>query len=177
LEFNYLSVLIQQFGCNIFAIEKLESKYMFKCYLTGIELNEESAYVLDIAKAKRIIRDLKNKMDALEKMLIDLGHIEKVEIINAKGKRIKQRKMRLICKKIAEAYEETYSEKNIFISWKEWLRRTNNNRNLFQKRRITNQHGSVPISVKAKRDEYVEVDIQSSINDKQVLHINDSAVN
>ncbi len=100
---------------------------MLKCYLTGIELKEETAYVLDTAKAKRIIRDLKNKSDALEKMIIELGHIDKIEIFNAKGRRIKQRRMRLICKQLAEVYGETYSEKNIFVTWKELLARKNNN--------------------------------------------------
>jgi hypothetical protein len=110
---------------------------MFKCYLTGIELNEETAFVLDIAKAKRIIRDLKNKQDALEKMITELGHLERVEIFDSKGKRIKQRRMRLICKQIAEAYGETYSEKNIFISWKAWVERTRKNKNLFPKKKIS----------------------------------------
>ena len=34
---------------------------MLKCYITEIELNSETAYVLDIAKAMHIMRALKSK--------------------------------------------------------------------------------------------------------------------
>ncbi len=102
---------------------------MLKCYITGIEMNSETAYVLDIAKAMHIMRTLKNKYDGMEKMINELGVCDNVEIVAKKGKRIKQRRRRLICKQLADAYCETYSEKNIFVSWKDWLARKNNNHN------------------------------------------------
>lgn len=88
---------------------------MLKCYITGIELNSETAYVLDIAKALQSMRTLKNKYDGIEKMINELGVRDNVEIIAKNRKRIKQSRRRLICKQLADAYVETYSEKNIFV--------------------------------------------------------------
>jgi hypothetical protein len=107
---------------------------MMKCYITGIELNNETAYVLDIAKAMHIMRTLKNKYDGMEKMINELGVCDNAEIVAKNGKRIKQRRRRLLCKQLAEAYSETYSEKNIFVVWKDWLTRKNNNHNEKNKR-------------------------------------------
>lgn len=102
---------------------------MFKCYITGIELNNETAFVLNVAQAKLIMRALKDRYDGMGKMINELGVCDNVEIIAKNGKRIKQRRRRLICKQLAAAYCDTYSEKNIFVSWKEWLARKNNNNN------------------------------------------------
>ncbi|MHB9013155.1 MAG: hypothetical protein ACYC49_13160 [Ignavibacteriaceae bacterium] len=102
---------------------------MMKCYITGIALNSETAYVLNVARVKGIMKDLKNKHDRMEKMISELGVCDNVEIVDKKGKRITQRRKRLVCKQLAEAYNETYCEDNIFIVWKDWVLRKNNNHN------------------------------------------------
>ena len=102
---------------------------MFKCYITGIELNADTAYVLNVARMKQIMRELKNKSDGMQKMINELGVCDNVEIVAKNGKRINQRRRRLICKQLADAYCDTYSEKNILVSWKDWLARKNNNHN------------------------------------------------
>ena len=102
---------------------------MFKCYITGIELNSETAYVLNVAQIKRIMRELKNKYDGMQKIINELSVIDNVEIVAKNGKRINQRRRRLLCKQLAEAYSETYSEKNIFVSWKDWVARQNSKHN------------------------------------------------
>jgi len=99
---------------------------MFKCFLTGIELNKESAYVLDIPKVLNIIRNLKNKHDALSNLVNQLGSFDNVEIVGKKGKLIRQRRKRLICRQLANEIGNTLSDNNIFITWKEWLERTSN---------------------------------------------------
>ena len=99
---------------------------MMKCYITGIELNKETAYVLNVSQTKQVMRELKNKYDGMGKMIFELGICDKVEIVDKNGKKVKQRRMRLLCKQLADAYSETYSEKNIFVSWKDWLTRKNN---------------------------------------------------
>lgn len=65
---------------------------MLKCYITAIELNEGTAYVLDVAKAMHIIRTLKNKYDGLNKLINELGLCDNVEIVNMKGKKNKAKK-------------------------------------------------------------------------------------
>ena len=42
---------------------------MFTCFLTGIEIKENEAYLLDIGAARTVIRELKNKAFALEKLI------------------------------------------------------------------------------------------------------------
>ena len=96
---------------------------MFRCFLTGIELKEDDAYTLDVGAARRIIRELKNKAYALEKLVEELGHWDKVEIRNAQGKNIKQNRRRLICRQLAEAFSKTYPGENIFMRWTEWISR------------------------------------------------------
>lgn len=107
---------------------------MIKCYLTGIELKEETAYVLDVALVKRIMRELKNRYDGMEKVINELGVCDNVEIVTQNGKKIKQRRRRLLCKQLAEAYSQTYSGGNIFVAWKDWLARTKKKKNLYPKR-------------------------------------------
>ncbi|MHB1687981.1 MAG: hypothetical protein ACYCVH_11470 [Ignavibacteriaceae bacterium] len=92
-------------------------------------MNTDTAYVLNVARIKQIMRELKNKYDGMQKMINELGVCDNVEIVAKNGKRIKQRRRRLLCKQLAEAYSETYFEKNIFVSWKEWLARKDNNHN------------------------------------------------
>ncbi len=94
---------------------------MFKCYLTGIELKEEEAFVLDIGAARRAIKKLKDKTFALERLIQELGQIDKVEIRNRKGKSIRQNRRRLISHNLAEAYSKTYPEDNIFVRWRDWI--------------------------------------------------------
>lgn len=101
---------------------------MFKCYLTGIELKESNAYVVDIAKAKKTLQVLKNKYDGIEKLLTELGRYEKIEIFDIqKNKKVKIRRRRIICKQLAEAYAATYSTEKIFIPWCGWLKRISKN--------------------------------------------------
>lgn len=97
-----------------------------KCFYTGIELNGNDAYLLDLAQARLIIRDLKNRLSAVEKLIGDLGVIDKVEVfIQQKGKKITQHRKRLICKELAAAFLASYEGKNIFITWTEWIKRIN----------------------------------------------------
>ena len=97
---------------------------MLKCFYTGIQLKEDEAYMLDIGEARRILRELKDRINAVEKLMKELGEVDEVEINSAAGKKIKQRRKRLICKQIALGFIDSYKGKNIFIKWSEWISRT-----------------------------------------------------
>jgi len=93
-----------------------------KCHITGIFLKGEDAYVLDIAKAKRAIQELKNKAFLFEKLINDLAESDNFEIRNnQKGIRKTMRRRRLICDNLAIAYNKMYYGYEIFIPWKEFL--------------------------------------------------------
>lgn len=100
---------------------------MFKCYLTGIELQQDEAYTLDLGAARKAIKKLKDKVFALERLAEELGHIDKVEIRNKKGKRIIQRRRRLVSCHLAEAFSKDYSEEKLFIKWHEWIAKMKSN--------------------------------------------------
>ncbi|MCL5031199.1 MAG: hypothetical protein M1480_19520 [Bacteroidetes bacterium] len=83
---------------------------MIKCFYTGIQLKEDEAYVLDIGEARRIFRELKDRTNAIEKLIKELGEVDEVEINSRTGKKIRQRRRRLICKQIASAFIDTYRD-------------------------------------------------------------------
>jgi len=93
-----------------------------KCHITGIFLQGDNAYVLDIAKAKRAIQELKNKAFLFEKLINDLGESDNFEIRDKrKGIKKMMRKRRLICDNLAIAYNKMYNGYEIFIPWKKFL--------------------------------------------------------
>ena len=95
-----------------------------KCHITGIFLQGDNAYVLDIAKAKRAIQELKNKAFLFEKLINDLGESDNFEIRDQrKGIRKTMRRRRLICDNLAIAYNKMYYGHEIFIPWNEFLDR------------------------------------------------------
>jgi len=100
---------------------------MFKCYMTGIELQQDEAYTLDVGAARKAIKKLKDKVFALERLVEELGHIDKVEIRDKKGKKIIQHRRRLISRHLAEAFSKDYSEEKLFIKWPEWKARMKSN--------------------------------------------------
>ncbi len=97
---------------------------MIKCFYTGIQLKDSEAYVLDIGEARRLLRELKDTANAVEKLIKELGEVDEVEINSRTGKKIKQRRRRLICMQIASAFIDSYKGKNIFVKWSEWISRT-----------------------------------------------------
>jgi hypothetical protein len=97
---------------------------MMKCHITGIFLNRENAYVLDISRMRRAIQELKNKTLLFEKLIDDFGRFDNVEVNDEKKGKVKMiRQKRLICDNLAIAYNKMYFGHEIFISWKEFLTR------------------------------------------------------
>ncbi len=51
---------------------------MFKCYYTGIKIKDENAYILNLGESLRILRELKEKINKVEKLIKELGETEEV---------------------------------------------------------------------------------------------------
>jgi len=103
---------------------------MFRCFLTGIEIKEDDAYMLDIGAARISIRELKSRAFALEKLINDLGQTDKVEAKNpTTGKVIVKKRRRLVCHQLSLALSKVYPEGNIFISWAKWIAKTRKQKN------------------------------------------------
>ena len=97
---------------------------MARCFLTGVELPLEETYVLDIAAAHHALRDLRQRVAAVERLIQQLGSREDVEIYDAKKRETFIRKdRRVINAAIAGALSAVYSEKILFMRWSEWRAR------------------------------------------------------
>lgn len=94
---------------------------MARCFLTGVDLVMEKAFVLDKAEAYRAARGMRNKLAALEKLIADLGVKEKVEFPDKRtGKIFSRFDSRLVCETVASALSATCAERKLFVRWPEW---------------------------------------------------------
>ena len=94
---------------------------MARCFLTGVDLVMEKAFVLDKAEAYRAAREIRNKLAALEKLIADLGVKEKVELPDKRtGKIFSRLDSRVVCETVASALSATCAERKLFVRWPEW---------------------------------------------------------
>jgi len=107
---------------------------LFKCFLTGIELKEQEAFTLDLSAARKAIRELKSRAVAIEKLIINLGEIDKVQTPSGM-----QRRRRIVCSQIAEALSASFPGANIFISWQQWVIKSRFNRSNIKQGIINNE--------------------------------------
>jgi len=91
---------------------------MPKCFLTGIEIPMENAYLLDCGAAQRALRNLKLRVAAVERIVAQLGPKDKTETYDYKSKSTKVRpERRLVCQTVAAALSESYPESPLFVAW------------------------------------------------------------
>jgi hypothetical protein len=96
---------------------------MAKCYLTGVEIPVESAYVLDRGAAQRALRSLKQRVAAVERLIAQLGPKDEVEAYGPNGPRKRKGQRRLVCPTVAAALAASYPEARVFVSWPEFAER------------------------------------------------------
>ena len=94
---------------------------MPKCFMTGMEIRLEDAFILDRREAYRAVRDLRGKLKALERLVAELGEVEKVELPDRRtGKTFIRVDSRMVCVSVAQALSAVWLEKKLFIRWSEW---------------------------------------------------------
>jgi hypothetical protein len=97
---------------------------MAKCFLTGIDVPMESAYLLDRGAARRALRNLKQRLIAVERLISQLGPKDEVEVFDAQSKDKKNRvQRRLVCPTVAAALSACYPESQLFLTWREFTER------------------------------------------------------
>jgi hypothetical protein len=97
---------------------------MTKCFLTGIEIPLEKAYVLDRGATQRGIRNLRERLAALERLLSQLGPRDSVERFDPRSKTTKTRvENRVVCQSVATALSGSYPESPLFMTWNEFTHR------------------------------------------------------
>ena len=97
---------------------------MAKCFLTGIEIQTESAYLLDQGAARRALRSLKERASVLERLLTQFTPKDSVEVFDYHTRKPSVRQQRrLACQSVAAALSASYPETPLFITWSEFRAR------------------------------------------------------
>ncbi len=98
---------------------------MAKCFLTGIEMQMESAYLLDQGAARRALRTLKERASVLERLLTQFTPKDSVEVFDYHTRKPSVRQQRrLACQSVAVALSASYPETPLFITWPEFKARS-----------------------------------------------------
>jgi hypothetical protein len=97
---------------------------MAKCFITGIDLQASEAWLLDRGAVKRALRDLKDRLAAVERIAAQLSPVDKTEFFDPKSKTTRTvAQRRLVCATVAQALAASYPEAALFIAWREFLKR------------------------------------------------------
>lgn len=99
---------------------------MPKCFMTGMEIQLEEAFILDRGEAYRALKELRGRLKALERLVAELGEVEKVELPDKRtGRTFTRIDSRMVCVSVAQALSTIWSEKKLFIRWSEWKAQRN----------------------------------------------------
>jgi len=91
---------------------------MPKCFLTGIEVPMENAYLLDCGAAKKALHNLKLRVAAVERIVEQLSPKDRAEVFDYRSQRIEVRpERRLVCQTVAAALSTSYPESPLFVAW------------------------------------------------------------
>ena len=94
---------------------------MAKCFITGVEVPIQDCYSLNIGVAYKKIKELKYKLDALERLIIQLGTKDEIDAYDdTEHKTVKKHINRLICSNIAAAISANFQETKLFTSWNKY---------------------------------------------------------
>jgi hypothetical protein len=94
---------------------------MVKCYMTGVELPIDDAYLIDLGAAYRLLQQLRHHAAAVERLIAQLGSRDEVEVYDpVKKKKVVQMHQRLVSHAVSKVLGEIYPEKPLFIKWTDW---------------------------------------------------------
>ncbi len=91
---------------------------MAKCFLTGIDIPMEEAYLLDQGTTRHALRNLKVRVATLERLLAQLTPKDVVEVFDVRTRKTSVKpQRRLVCQSVATALAASYPEEPLFITW------------------------------------------------------------
>jgi len=97
---------------------------MARCYLTGVDVDLEDAFVLDLTVAHRTLRELRDRAATLERLITQLGGTDLVPIPNREGGAPWLRKdRRLVSRAMALALAAMAEDRDLFLRWADWRAR------------------------------------------------------
>jgi len=95
---------------------------MARCYLTGVEIALDEAFVLNLTVAHRVMRDLRERLATLERLTTQLGEKDRVIVRYRQGSHARQDR-RVVSKSVAGALADACADGELFLPWAEWRRR------------------------------------------------------
>jgi hypothetical protein len=97
---------------------------MARCYLTGVGIALDEAFVLDLSVAHRVMRDLRERLATLERLTSNLGEKDRVTIHQRGGAGTRERQdRRVVSKTVATALSEACADAELFVAWQVWRMR------------------------------------------------------
>lgn len=97
---------------------------MAKCFFTGVESPAQEMFVLDITAARRALRDLHQRVAAVERLIEQLNLKDDVAVYNIKRRQATTVRMfRLVNQRVADVLSSTYPWGKLFITWEEFQAR------------------------------------------------------
>jgi len=95
---------------------------MARCYLTGVEIALEDAFMLNLSIAHRVMRDLRERLATLERLTAQLGEKDRVTVRYRQGSHTRDDR-RVVSKSVAAALAEACADAELFLPFAEWRRR------------------------------------------------------
>lgn len=97
---------------------------MAKCFVTGVEIGSEEAYVLDAYQARLLLRDIKQRAASLQRLLDQLSAVDKLELPQqGQNKKSVLHHRRFVSGGVADALSRAFPERKILVPWSEWRAR------------------------------------------------------
>jgi hypothetical protein len=126
---------------------------MAKCFITGVDLPIHEAYILDRMAANWALKDIREQLATLERLIENLGSMDDAEVFDVKKREtIIRHDRRLVTFAVAEALSAAYPKTKLFMPWKEWhLRRPNMNNRKVSQASISDQNQ--PDAIGGQNDE------------------------
>lgn len=92
-----------------------------RCFLTGVQVPLESAFVLNRREARALLAALSDRVTSLRRLIDQFAPLDVVESEPnpglARQSGLARRKHRLVCKAVADAMSPGYPEIHLFLEW------------------------------------------------------------
>ncbi len=94
---------------------------MAKCFMSGVEITLDEAYVIDRRTAYRALLDLRHRAMAVERVIQQLSPVDEVEIFfGEEGAMQLRKRRRLITANLAENLANIYPQEKLFLSFADY---------------------------------------------------------
>lgn len=97
---------------------------MARCFITGVDLQIEEAWVLDLGPAYRVQRELKQRLEAVDRLIRQLAPQDDVQVYNSKTRTAMTMKhRRVVSAAVAKVLCAAWHREPLFIAWSQWRAR------------------------------------------------------